>query len=130
LTLLTLLSGTRNDDAGFKSPLPLPFGIGVPAPIGKGRGPLPFTVGAPVTEVIGRGNGPIPFIVGTVAAVEPPVVAPVVPPDAPAPSGAIPTYGMRPRHERTKEDLRKKIRTDDDELLELVAAIVAAGILE
>ena len=49
---------------GYISSSPLPIGIGVPGPLGKGYGPLPLRIGSVSAVVVGKGRGPLPIIIG------------------------------------------------------------------
>ena len=116
---------------GYKSPLPLPLGIGVPVDAARGNAPLPFIVGVPSIGIdAGMGYGPLPFIYGVPVAVSYPVS------DGPGTTQRR-RYQEYPKYYKDGELLeylealkRKQILRDDEEFLELLTMILKSGILE
>lgn len=94
---------------GFISPV-LPLGIGVPSP----------------PPEVGRSGSPLPFVIGVPGTSEPPFEAVLPSPTITGSPGTI----IRPDYKKPKKLIKNKILREDEELMQLVAQIVASGILE
>ena len=102
---------------------PLPFIIGLSSAVttqGRGHGPLPFTIGlSSAVTTQGRGHGPLPFTIGTTESTD--IIIPI--------EDIIQAGGESFFDNRRKLSEPSILINDDEEVLEIIAALIGTGVL-